>query len=151
MAAAQQNTRPTGSSLAKDLFKDMGAQVASMNTGAEGDEEDTESKITDEVESLCMNCHENGITRLLLTKIPFFKEIVIMSFECEHCGLRNNEIQSAGEIQQKAAKYAFKVENEADLQRQVVKTDLCSFKIEELDLEIPPGKGRYTWRACSPA
>jgi zinc finger protein len=144
MAAAQQNTRPTGSSLAKDLFKDMGAQVASMNTGAEGDEEDTESKITDEVESLCMNCHENGITRLLLTKIPFFKEIVIMSFECEHCGLRNNEIQSAGEIQQKAAKYAFKVENEADLQRQVVKTDLCSFKIEELDLEIPPGKGRYT-------
>jgi zinc finger protein len=144
MAAPQQNTRPTGSSLAKDLFKDMGAQVASMNTGAEGDEEDTESKITDEVESLCMNCHENGITRLLLTKIPFFKEIVIMSFECEHCGLRNNEIQSAGEIQQKAAKYAFKVENEADLQRQVVKTDLCSFKIEELDLEIPPGKGRYT-------
>jgi zinc finger protein len=144
MAAPQQNTHPTGSSLAKDLFKDMGAQVASMNTGAEGDEEDTESKITDEVESLCMNCHENGITRLLLTKIPFFKEIVIMSFECEHCGLRNNEIQSAGEIQQKAAKYAFKVENEADLQRQVVKTDLCSFKIEELDLEIPPGKGRYT-------
>jgi zinc finger protein len=144
MAAPQQNTRPTGSSLAKDLFKDMGAQVASMNTGAEGEEEDTESKITDEVESLCMNCHENGITRLLLTKIPFFKEIVIMSFACEHCGLQNNEIQSAGEIQQKAAKYAFKVENESDLQRQVVKTSLCSFKIEELDLEIPPGTGRYT-------
>lgn len=143
MAAPQQNTRLTGNSLAKDLFKDMGAQVASMNSGAEGDE-DNDSKVTDEVESLCMNCHENGITRLLLTKIPFFKEIVIMSFACEHCGLQNNEIQSAGEIQQKAAKYAFKVENENDLQRQVVKTDLCTFRIEELDLEIPPGKGRYT-------
>ena len=143
MAAPQQNTRLTGNSLAKDLFKDMGAQVASMNAGPEGSE-DNESKVTDEVESLCMNCHENGITRLLLTKIPFFKEIVIMSFACEHCGLQNNEIQSAGQIQQKAAKYAFKVENEADLQRQVVKTDLCTFRIEELDLEIPPGKGRYT-------
>lgn len=144
MAAPQQNTRLTGASLAKDLFKDMGAQVASMNTSAEGGEEDTESKITDEVESLCMNCHENGTTRLLLTKIPFFKEIVIMSFSCPHCGLQNNEIQSAGEIQQKAAKYAFRVENENDLQRQVVKTDMCTFRIEDLDLEIPPGKGRYT-------
>lgn len=131
-------------SLAQDLFKDMGAQVASMHTNGEAGAEDTESKITEEVESLCMNCHEDGVTRMLLTKIPFFREIVIMSFECPHCGLHNNEIQSAGEIQQKAAKYAFKVENNADLQRQVVKTDLCSFKIEELDLEIPPGKGRYT-------
>ena len=26
-----------------------------------------------EIESLCMNCRENGITKLLLTKIPFFK------------------------------------------------------------------------------
>jgi hypothetical protein len=28
-----------------------------------------------EVESFCVNCHKNGITRILLTKIPFFKEI----------------------------------------------------------------------------
>ena len=34
-----------------------------------------------EVESLCMNCHENGTTKLLLTKIPHFKEVVLMSFE----------------------------------------------------------------------
>jgi hypothetical protein len=26
-----------------------------------------------EVESLCMNCEQNGITRILLIKIPFFK------------------------------------------------------------------------------
>ena len=144
MADQQQNTRLTGTSLAKDLFKDMGAQVANMNSGPGLEGEEDDSKVTEEMESLCMNCHENGITRLLLTKIPFFREIVIMSFSCEHCGLQNNEIQSAGEIQQKAAKYAFKVENDEDLKRQVVKTDMATFRIEELDLEIPPGKGRYT-------
>jgi C4-type Zn-finger protein len=40
-----------------------------------------------------------GITRLLLTKIPHYKEIILMSFNCDHCGLQNNEIQSGGKIQ----------------------------------------------------
>ena len=26
-----------------------------------------------EIESFCVNCEKNGITKLLLTKIPFFK------------------------------------------------------------------------------
>ena len=30
---------------------------------------------TTEIESLCVACEENGITRLLLTKIPFYKEV----------------------------------------------------------------------------
>jgi C4-type Zn-finger protein len=25
-----------------------------------------------------------------------FREIIIMAFECPHCGFRNNELQSAG-------------------------------------------------------
>ena len=35
-----------------------------------------ESEVT-EIESLCMNCHENGSTKILMTKIPFFKEMTI--------------------------------------------------------------------------
>jgi zinc finger protein len=46
-----------------------------------------------EIESLCMNCHENGITRILLTKIPFFKEIILMAFSCPECGYKNSEVQ----------------------------------------------------------
>jgi zinc finger protein len=30
-----------------------------------------------EVPSLCMNCEEQGVTRLLMTKIPFFRVIYI--------------------------------------------------------------------------
>jgi zinc finger protein len=36
---------------------------------------------------------------MLLTVIPYFKEVIVMSFKCEHCGNSNTEIQSAGEIQ----------------------------------------------------
>ncbi len=46
-----------------------------------------------EIESFCVNCEESGTTRILFTKIPFFKEIIIMAFECPHCGLRNSEVQ----------------------------------------------------------
>jgi zinc finger protein len=33
--------------------------------------------------SLCMSCEEQGETRLLLTSIPHFKEVIISSFYCK--------------------------------------------------------------------
>lgn len=50
---------------------------------------DTDAEISpvETIESLCMECHEQGITRLLLTYIPYFKEVIVISFRCEHCGL----------------------------------------------------------------
>jgi zinc finger protein len=35
---------------------------------------------------------------MLLTSIPYFREVIVVSFRCEHCGNTNNEIQSAGDI-----------------------------------------------------
>lgn len=92
---------------------------------------------TTEIESLCMNCGKNGITRLLLTKIPFYKEVVLMSFECEYCGFQNNEIQPGGKVDEKGIRITLNVQNERDLNRQVVKSDYTSVKIIEVDFEIP--------------
>lgn len=50
-----------------------------------------------------------GTTRLLLTKIPFFREVIVSSFDCEHCGWSNTEIQSAGRIQDQGVRYALTV------------------------------------------
>jgi hypothetical protein len=58
-----------------------------------------------EMESLCMSCGENGTTRMLLTRIPHFKEIIIMAFECPHCNFRNNEVQFGGSFQDKGVRY----------------------------------------------
>ncbi|XP_043978562.1 zinc finger protein ZPR1 [Gambusia affinis] len=91
-----------------------------------------------EIESLCMNCYQNGTTRMLLTKIPFFKEIIVSSFSCAHCSWSNTEIQSAGRIQDQGVCYTLKVKTKQDLNREVVKTDCAVTKIPELDFEIPP-------------
>jgi len=91
-----------------------------------------------------MNCHEQGTTRLLLTRIPFFREVVIMSFDCPHCHFRSNEIQSAGVIQERGCAYTFKVESKLDLDRQLVKSETCTAKFVELDLEIPAQRGQLT-------
>lgn len=67
-----------------------------------------------------------------------------MSFECPHCHFRNSEIQPAGEIQQRGVKYTVRVDSADDLSKQVVKSDTAVFRVEEIDLEIPPGRGQLT-------
>ncbi|XP_072011874.1 zinc finger protein ZPR1 [Engystomops pustulosus] len=90
-----------------------------------------------EIESLCMNCYQNGLTRLLLTKVPFFKEIIVSSFTCDSCSWTNTEIQSAGRIQDQGVRYSLSVRNKRDVNREVVKTDYATTRIPEIDFEIP--------------
>ena len=52
------------------------------------------------------------MTRLMLTKIPFFKEVILSSFTCDECGFENREVQLGGRIQEKGVKYALTVRNE---------------------------------------
>ncbi|XP_030394076.1 zinc finger protein ZPR1 isoform X2 [Gopherus evgoodei] len=68
-----------------------------------------EEQQPDEIESLCMSCYRNGVTRLLLTKIPFFKEIIVSSFSCSSCAWSNTEIQSVGRIQEQGVRYTLAV------------------------------------------
>lgn len=67
-----------------------------------------------------------------------------MSFECPHCHLKNSEIQSAGEIQQRGVKVSLKVDQEADRSRQIIKSDTAVFTVEDIQLEMPPGRGQLT-------
>lgn len=108
------------------------------------EEQFDENKVVNEIESLCMNCEGNGTTRLLLTVIPFFKEVILMSFECPHCGLKNSEIQSAGQIQEKGSRYKLRVNSKTDMDRQIVKSEYCISRFVELDLEIPAQRGQLT-------
>ncbi|XP_055913581.1 zinc finger protein ZPR1 [Eupeodes corollae] len=92
---------------------------------------------TTEIESACMQCFETGTTKLLLTKIPFYKEVVIMSFKCPHCFFENNEVQSAMEIQKQGVHITLTVRGVEDLNRKIVRSDYTSTHIPGIDLEIP--------------
>ncbi|ODN82094.1 hypothetical protein, variant [Cryptococcus amylolentus CBS 6039] len=122
----------------ENLFPTLG-EVADRTGAGEGEEDDGQMQ---EVESLCMRCHENGATRLLLTSIPYFKEIIVSSFRCDHCGFRDTEIQSAGEIQPKGVSYTVHLLSRDDLDRQIVKSNWATITIPDIQLTIPPGRGQ---------
>ncbi|SJX65362.1 probable ZPR1-protein binds to translation elongation factor eEF-1 [Sporisorium reilianum f. sp. reilianum] len=130
----------------KDFFKPIGEHVAddASADAAAGGAEAGEQKMVEEIDSLCMDCHQQGTTRMLLTYIPYFREVIVVSFSCPHCGNRNSEIQSAGQIQPKGCLYTVHVTNPTDLNRQVVKSEFCTVTIPELQIEIPPKKGQLT-------
>ncbi|OAX80608.1 hypothetical protein ACJ72_05056 [Emergomyces africanus] len=118
---------------------------------ADKDEGDSHNKVeTDEdtglmqLESLCMNCQENGVTKLLLIKIPFFRDVLLESFECPHCQFKNNSIKSAGEIQEQGSKFTLEVTTMKDFERQIVKGDSAIFRVETLGIEMPKEPGQFT-------
>ncbi|OAA49012.1 zinc finger protein zpr1 [Beauveria brongniartii RCEF 3172] len=139
MAAGAQNVQ--GSS---EFFQSIGNKVEGLAPKANGEPDHEDLQPVEEIESLCMNCHENGVTRILLTSIPYFREVIIMSFSCEQCGFHNNEIQPAGTIQPKGTHYELRLTDLADFGRQVIKSDSAVVKFIELDLEIPAGRGQLT-------
>lgn len=181
MSATNQELFPTIGTIAAQtdqLPDDLRDKDASAVTVPEYDED---MPVT-EIESLCMRCGQNvsdrivdyrnesltfpcvvqGMSRLLLTSIPYFREVVLMSFRCEHCGEENNEVQSAGTIKgtsstifctsqhmiirvvEHGAVYTVRVLDRADLDRQLVKSPTCTVSIPEFELTIPPRKGQLT-------
>jgi hypothetical protein len=58
--------------------------------------------------------------------IPHFKDIIIMSTNCEHCGYRDNEVKSGAAISEKGKKIVLKVEDEEDLSRDILKVSVVS-------------------------
>lgn len=93
---------------------------------------------SDVIESLCMDCKKNGETRFMYTKIPMFKEIILSSFNCDHCGFRNNEVQFGGKLSDYGCKYKLVVADDDGLNRSVVKSEAATIRIPEIDFEIPP-------------
>ena len=81
---------------------------------------------------------------MLLTRIPFFHEVVLMSFYCPHCHFQNSEIQNAGRVQECGCRYTFILSSQADFSRQIIKSETCLAKFVELDIEIPAGRGQIT-------
>ncbi|KAI1323511.1 ZPR1 zinc-finger domain-containing protein [Xylariaceae sp. FL0255] len=145
-APEDQATTTTASST--EFFESIGqkaGQLGSTVDGANGVVSSTDDeRVVEEIESLCMNCHDNGVTRMLLTAIPYFREVILMSFNCDKCHFSNSEIQSAGTIQPKGTSYLLRLTAMADFERQVVKSDTAIVKFIELDLEVPAGRGQLT-------
>lgn len=74
----------------------------------------------------------------MLTRIPFYRDVIISSFQCDHCHYKNNGIESANRIQENGVRISLTVEKETDLNRELVKSDYATLSIPEIEFEIPP-------------
>lgn len=83
---------------------------------------------------------------MMVTNIPHFKEIIIMTLYCQKCGFRSNEVKSSGRISKLATKITLTVKNENDLKREVIKSDSAGIEIPQLQLTLMEGGmgGVYT-------
>lgn len=76
---------------------------------------------------------------MCILNIPHFKEVVTMAFRCEYCGFKSVEVKGAGGMGEQAKRLTCVVKDVQDLQRDVVKSDLCSVLIPEIELELKSG------------
>ncbi|KAF5798192.1 putative Zinc finger, ZPR1-type, ZPR1, A/B domain, ZPR1, zinc finger domain-containing protein [Helianthus annuus] len=89
--------------------------------------------------STCGACAVRCETRMFVTKIPYFQEVIVMASTCDACGYRNSELKAGGAIPAKGKKVTLVVRNVEDLSRDVIKSDTASVKIPEIDLELAGG------------
>ncbi len=72
----------------------------------------------------------------MLTRIPFFKELIVSSFSCDACGFENREAQLGGRVQEKGVRFTLEVTT-AEVRVCVVCVCVC----------VPAG---YGVRLCAP-
>ena len=128
-AADDNTTAPAAEGAAE--YNSIGSIVAGGEAAAAGLQ-----KIDD---CLCVHCGKWGTTNIILTTVPYFREVIIMAFTCDTCGFRSQDIQQGGMIQERGSRHTLTVKTADDLNRQVIKSDKATVRIPELDFEIPEG------------
>ncbi|KAI6161652.1 ZPR1 zinc-finger domain-containing protein [Pisolithus thermaeus] len=99
---------------------------------------------TSRFESLSPSSHGTSGGSGLLTSIPYFKEVIMMSCRWGYCGATSNEIQSASAVNDEGVLYTLKVLHRADLDRHIVRSEACTIEIPDFELQLPPPRGQLT-------
>ncbi|CAL8149160.1 unnamed protein product [Prunus armeniaca] len=89
--------------------------------------------------STCGVCTARCETRMFVTNIPYFQEVIVMASTCDACGYRNSELKPGGRVPEKGKKIILCVKNVKDLSRDVIKSDTASVTIPEIELELTSG------------
>ena len=79
-----------------------------------------------------------------MANIPLFREILLCSFYCEHCGEKNCTVQFAGKLPDLGVEILYKCLKPEDLNREVIKSQFSQIFFEEIQLELPSKKAEIT-------
>ena len=117
-------------------------------TGFKSDASEIEN-FSNEVQTFaatCSSCYKPCETHMKTVNIPHFKDVILMSTVCDHCGYKSNEVKTGGAIPEKGKRITLKVTDPEDLARDILKSETCGLNIPELNLDLTPGTlgGRFT-------
>ena len=95
---------------------------------------------------VCSRCSVSCETKMHMLDIPHFKEVIIMSTNCDSCGYKSNEVKAGGAIAPKGKIISLVMQDVEDLNRDILKSETCGLKIPEIELELTSGTlgGRFT-------
>ena len=72
-------------------------------TGFKSDASEIEN-FSNEVQTFaatCSSCYKPCETHMKTVNIPHFKDVILMSTVCDHCGYKSNEVKTGGAIPEK--------------------------------------------------
>lgn len=75
-----------------------------------------------------------GEVRMCQTSIPYFTDLIIMSFKCEYCGAHSTETKNNGEVRENASVLTLNVEGDEDLKRDLFKVIFILFRVKHVEL-----------------
>lgn len=119
------------------IYKTMSAHRMNFTEGISEENLGDENSMMFEVQ--CHNCQLQGVMRMCTCSIPYFKELIIMAFSCEHCLARSAEVKVGGEMSDKATKYTITCNTRDDMDRDLFKSETSEVEIPEIGLEVVSG------------
>lgn len=81
--------------------------------------------------------HDGFSTRMEQLVLPYFDEVLQLTYECDGCRFRRTDLHITG--QEEPVRYELSVETEQDLSARVVRSASGHFEIPELDIRAEPG------------
>ena len=121
------------------------AQDASGENGAMEDVDIMEGQTYD-LPVECPGCTKPAHLLLQMVNIPYFKQVIISTTQCDLCGYHTNDVKTGGEVPEKGTRIFLNVKRTEDLSRDILKSETCLLKVPECRLDVQPGTmgGRFT-------
>ena len=69
----------------------------------------------------CHACQMVGHMKMCQTSVPYFTDLIIISFACDYCGAHSTETKTTGEVSGKALTITLKANSDEDLKRDLFK------------------------------
>lgn len=102
-----------------------GEAVGEVITKEDGDDNDNEVPDVMSFPAKCSSCGVDSETRMHVLDIPHFKQVVLMSTNCEACGYRSSEVKAGGAVADKGKRISLKMVEADDLSRDILKVSCC--------------------------